>query len=46
MSGGWYDQHPLLLDEWSIIWEEHHEYEKRERLKAEREKSKNKGRKR
>jgi len=37
VAGGIYDQHPKLLEEWSIIFAAIHKYERQE---AEREKAK------
>ena len=36
VAGGIYDQHPALLDEWSIIWSEKSAHDQREEAKRKR----------
>lgn len=45
VAGGLYDQHPRLLDEWAIIWEEKFAAQEEDRQNRERQ-MRNKGRKR
>ena len=46
VAGGWYDQHPIMLDHWVIIWSKKADHDKREQQKRERENKAKKGKRR
>lgn len=42
-DGGLYDQHPIMLDHWAIIWDKKAKHDKREQQKRERDAKAKKG---